>query len=116
MYLDFLFSLYAIEFDDEVFSLTVVNNITTASSGGSKWIAVHVVISTTLPRRLHHHTQSSAHHTVPAIPGAITVDRAGALEIIVGTTTYGNSPGAHGLALDTDGTFIYSADGMGHAD
>lgn len=34
--------LYGIQFDDETSTLTVVNNITTKSSDGSKWIAIDV--------------------------------------------------------------------------
>lgn len=34
--------LYGIQYDDETSTLTVVNNITTNSSDGSKWIAIDV--------------------------------------------------------------------------
>ncbi|BAE55422.1 unnamed protein product [Aspergillus oryzae RIB40] len=144
--------LYGIQFDDETSTLTVVNNITTNSSDGSKWIAIderrenvyvasgasynsytitsdlgltlasNLTISDTCANLNHITSLSSSPYTVFGAPystgcsgQAITVDQSGALKAIVGSITYRNSSGVHGLAVDTDGTFIYSADDMGDA-
>lgn len=35
-------TIYGVEFDDAASTLTLVNNITTSASGGSKWINIDV--------------------------------------------------------------------------
>ncbi|KJK61777.1 Lactonase 7-bladed beta-propeller [Aspergillus parasiticus SU-1] len=144
--------LYRIQFDDETSALTVINNITTNISDGSKWIAIdeqreniyvasgasynsytitsdlgltltsNLTISDTCANLNYIASSSSSPYTVFGAPystgcsgQAITVDQSGALKSIVGNITYGNSSGVHGLAVNTDGSFIYSADDMGNA-
>ncbi|KAE8378530.1 hypothetical protein BDV26DRAFT_281056 [Aspergillus bertholletiae] len=144
--------VYGIEFDDEASTLTVINNITTNSSDGSKWIAIderreniyvasgasynsytiasnlgltlksNLTIPDTCGNLNYIAASSPSPYTVFGAPystgcsgQAITVDQSGALKSIIGNITYGNSSGVHGLAIDADASFIYSADDMGNA-
>ncbi|KAJ0359480.1 hypothetical protein COL154_008264 [Colletotrichum chrysophilum] len=120
-------TIVGVEFDDETSSLTLVNNITTDASSGSKWIHLdsrlkNLYVGTTGSNANFITSSTDSPYTVFGTPYgggcsslAITVDDNGVLQEATANVTYDSAAGVHGTGMSPNNDFIYSADDMGNA-